>query len=112
MGTQRTLVLLNSHGMVASVTGADSLVDLNTIPVVMIQTIEILKDGASAIYGSDAIAGVVNIITKKDFKGIEITADGSITNKDNSESGCFSISHGSKFVVGNILVCVQFSYNL
>ena len=89
-----------------SVTDADSLVDLNTISVVMIQTIEILKDGASAIYGSDAIAGLVNIITKKDFKGIEITADGSITNKDNGESSCFSISHGSKLAVGNIVVGV------
>ena len=79
MGVQRTLVLLNGRRMVASGTGADSSVDLNTIPVSMIQTIEILKDGASAVYGSDAIAGVVNIITKKDFQGTEITADGSIT---------------------------------
>ena len=44
--------------MVSSGTGADSSVDLNTIPVSMIQSIEILKDGASAVYGSDAIAGV------------------------------------------------------
>ena len=65
MGTQRTLVLLNGRRMVSSGTGADSSVDLNTIPVAMIKSIEILKDGASAVYGSDAMAGVINIITKK-----------------------------------------------
>lgn len=48
-------------------------VDLNTIPVAMIDRIEVLKDGASALYGSDAIGGVVNIITKKDFNGVEVS---------------------------------------
>ena len=109
MGVQRTLVLLNGRRMVASGTGADSSVDLNTIPVSMIQSIEILKDGASAVYGSDAIAGVVNIITKKDFEGTEITADGSITDKGDGESGGFSILHGSEVAGGNIVVGVQYS---
>jgi len=109
MGTQRTLVLLNGRRMVASGTGADSSVDLNTIPVSMIQTIEILKDGASAVYGSDAIAGVVNIITKKDFQGTEITADGSITDKGDGESGGFSILHGSEVAGGNLVVGAQYS---
>jgi len=109
MGVQRTLVLLNGRRMVASGTGADSSVDLNTIPVSMIQTIEILKDGASAVYGSDAIAGVVNIITKKDFQGTEITADGSITDKGDGESGGFSILHGREFAGGNLVVGAQYS---
>jgi iron complex outermembrane receptor protein len=109
MGVQRTLVLLNGRRMVASGTGADSSVDLNTIPVSMIQTIEILKDGASAVYGSDAIAGVVNIITKKDFQGTEITADGSITDKGDGESGGFSLLHGREFAGGNLVVGAQYS---
>ncbi|ALO33409.1 TonB-dependent receptor [Colwellia sp. MT41] len=109
MGSQRTLVLLNGRRMVASGTGADSSVDLNTIPVSMIQSIEILKDGASAIYGSDAIAGVINIITKKDFEGTEITADGSITDKGDGESGGFSILHGREFAGGNLVLGVQYS---
>ena len=109
MGTQRTLVLMNGRRMVASGTGADSSVDLNTIPVSMIQTIEILKDGASAVYGSDAIAGVVNIITKKDYEGTEITADGSITDKGDGESGGFSILHGSEVAGGNLVVGAQYS---
>ena len=109
MGTQRTLVLMNGRRMVSSGTGANSSVDLNTIPVSMIQTIEILKDGASAVYGSDAIAGVVNIITKKDFEGTEVTADGSITDKSDGESGGFSILHGREVAGGNLVVGAQYS---
>jgi iron complex outermembrane receptor protein len=109
MGTQRTLVLLNGRRMVSSGTGADSSVDLNTIPVSMIKSIEILKDGASAVYGSDAIAGVVNIITKKDFEGTEITADGSQTDKGDGTSKGFSILHGRDIAGGNLVVGVQYS---
>jgi iron complex outermembrane receptor protein len=109
MGTQRTLVLLNGRRMVSSGTGADSSVDLNTIPVSMIKSIEILKDGASAVYGSDAIAGVVNIITKKDFEGTEITADGSQTDKGDGTSQGFSILHGRDIAGGNLVVGIQYS---
>lgn len=109
MGVQRTLVLLNGRRMVASGTGADSSVDLNTIPVAMIKSIEILKDGASAVYGSDAIAGVVNIITKKDYEGTEINAEVSSTDKGDGESGGFSILHGRDLAGGNLVVGVQYS---
>ena len=71
LGTERTLVLLNGRRHVAGGTGADASVDLNAIPTAAIQRIEILKDGGSAVYGSDAIAGVVNIITRSDFSGTE-----------------------------------------
>ena len=74
LGQKTTLVLLNGR----RVTGfgfaqnlQDTFVDLNSIPASAVERVEILKDGASAIYGSDAIAGVVNIILRKDFKGIE-----------------------------------------
>ncbi len=109
MGDQRTLVLLNGRRMVSSGTGADASVDLNTIPVAMIKSIEILKDGASAVYGSDAIAGVVNIITKKDFEGTEITADGSQTDKGDGTSKGFSVLHGTEVADGNLVVGFQFS---
>lgn len=108
MGSQRTLVLLNGRRMVASGTGADSSVDLNTIPVSMIESIEILKDGASAVYGSDAIAGVVNIITKKDFEGTEINVEGSITGQGDGESGGFSILHGTEVAGGNLVLGAQY----
>lgn len=65
IGTNRTLVLLNNKRLPYGGKGADSSVDLGAIPTSIVERVEVLMDGASAIYGSDAIAGVVNIITKK-----------------------------------------------
>ena len=72
LGAQRTLVLVNGRRMVPGGTGANSAADLGTIPQAAIERIEVLKDGASAIYGSDAIAGVVNVILRKRFNGTEV----------------------------------------
>jgi iron complex outermembrane receptor protein len=71
LGINRTLVLLNGRRLVNGGTGANSAPDLNTIPSSIIGRIEVLKDGASAIYGTDAVAGVVNIITRTDIQGFE-----------------------------------------
>lgn len=73
LGINRTLVLLNGHRLVNGGTGANSAPDLNTIPTGLIGSIEVLKDGASAIYGADAVAGVVNIKTR-DIDGLEVGA--------------------------------------
>ena len=73
LGEQRTLVLLDGQRVpVAPMLGEAG--DLNSIPMAMIERVEILTDGASAVYGSDAIAGVVNFITRKDFEGVELMA--------------------------------------
>jgi iron complex outermembrane recepter protein len=71
LGIARTLTLLNGRRFVPGGTGADTSVDLNTIPLAMIDRVEILKDGGSSVYGSDAIAGVVNVITRDNFRGTE-----------------------------------------
>ena len=75
LGQKTTLVLLNGrrtagYGFAQNL--QDSFVDLNSIPSSAVERIEILKDGASAIYGSDAIAGVVNVILRKDYQGVEV----------------------------------------
>ncbi|WP_299794594.1 TonB-dependent siderophore receptor [uncultured Shewanella sp.] len=101
MGASRTLVLLNGRRMVNSGSGADSAVDLNTIPVAMIARVEILKDGASAVYGSDAIAGVVNIITKKDFEGFQLDVNGGATDKSDGENVEISALYGFNTDTGN-----------
>jgi iron complex outermembrane recepter protein len=101
MGSQRTLVLLNGRRMVNSGSGANSSVDLNSIPVAMIARVEILKDGASAVYGSDAIAGVVNIITKKDFEGFQFDMNGSGTDKGDGQNGDVSALYGFNTDGGN-----------
>ena len=71
LGSNRLLVLLNGRRFASNLGG---IVDLNNIPVAVIKRVEILKDGASSIYGSDAIAGVVNIITRDDFEGMQTNA--------------------------------------
>lgn len=71
LGSSRTLVLVDGRRWVQGLGGA---VDLNTIPSAMVERIEVLKDGASSIYGSDAIAGVVNIITRQNYEGAEARA--------------------------------------
>lgn len=101
MGSQRTLVLLNGRRMVNSGSGADSAVDLNSIPVAMIARVEILKDGASSIYGSDAIAGVVNIITKKDFEGFQLDVLGGVSGQGDGENGEISGLYGFNTDTGN-----------
>lgn len=71
LGTNRTLILLNGKRLGISTSGAQ---DLGQIPMSAIERIEVLKDGASSIYGSDAIAGVVNVITRRNFDGAEANA--------------------------------------
>jgi iron complex outermembrane receptor protein len=73
-----TLVLIDGHraaNYAVADDGQRSFVDLNTIPLAAVDHIEVLKDGASSLYGADAIAGVVNIILKPSYKGVEMTAD-------------------------------------
>ncbi|MCV2367639.1 TonB-dependent receptor [Roseateles oligotrophus] len=75
LGVSSTLVLLNGRRMANFASPGDSSgVDLNTIPAAAIERVEVLLDGASAIYGSDAIGGVINFITRKDYTGIELNA--------------------------------------
>ena len=71
LGSGRTLVLIDGRRAPTSPMAASSGSDLNAIPLAAVERIEILSDGASAVYGSDAIGGVVNVITRKDFNGAE-----------------------------------------
>ncbi len=83
LGATRTLVLLNGRRMPPSgVRGTVGPVDLNTIPDAIVDRVEILKDGASSIYGSDAVAGVVNIITKKNLDGVALDIYGNRAAQD------------------------------
>ncbi len=75
LGVSSTLVLLNGRRMANFASPGDAAgVDLNSIPAAAIQRVEILLDGASSLYGSDAIGGVINFITRKDYRGAEISA--------------------------------------
>ena len=78
LGTNRTLTLLDGQRLVPTFADGGT-VDLNLVPPGIIDRVEILTGGASTTYGSDAMAGVVNIITKEGFTGIELTTAGEIT---------------------------------
>lgn len=80
LGATRTLIMLNGRRMApAGSRGAVGSVDLNTLPSIMVDHVEVLKDGASAIYGSDAVAGVVNVVTKNKVDGVEVEFGTNIT---------------------------------
>lgn len=92
-----TLVLIDGHRMAAyplSDDGQRAFVDISSIPFEAVERIEILKDGASAVYGSDAIAGVVNVILKKSFDGTSITAEAGNSQHGGGQSNHVSIMHG------------------
>ena len=103
LGSPRTLVLMNGRRMVPGGTGADASVDLNTIPTAAVERIEVLKDGASAVYGSDAIAGVVNIITRRGFKGTELSAYGGISQHGDGNTYDLNVTTGQAGDRGNVV---------
>ena len=106
LGTTRTLVLVNGRRMVG--TAASSSVDLNSLPLSVIERVEVLKDGASAVYGSDAVAGVVNIITRTDFEGVEINAQTGQSGESDGEIIDINMTLGITGDRGNMLVSAGF----
>lgn len=106
LGVSSTLVLLNGHRLAPSALG--SFVDVSLIPLSAIDRIEILTDGSSAIYGSDAVGGVVNIILKKDYRGADTTARfGSVTNGSRHEE-LLAQTLGTAWSSGNIVGTLQY----
>lgn len=78
LGLGATLVMMNGRRMPLNASFADdgsNFVDINTVPLALIERVEVLKSGSSAIYGSDAVAGVVNFITRSDFEGVEVSGN-------------------------------------
>ncbi len=105
LGPNRTLTLVNGKRFAsASVNG---FVDLNMIPTAIVERVEVLRDGASTVYGSDAIAGVVNIITKKDFEGVDVQFGYDITDESDGEMLNGSVVFGNAFEKGNFVLGAQ-----
>jgi iron complex outermembrane receptor protein len=95
LGVSSTLVLLNGRRLANFASPGDNAgVDLNNIPAGAIQRVEILKDGASAIYGTDAIGGVINFITRKDYQGVDLNASAAGTQQGGAGKRTASISGG------------------
>jgi len=95
IGTSSTLVLLNGRRMANFASpGDDSGVDLNNIPAAALERVEVLLDGASALYGTDAIGGVINFITRKDFQGLEANVYGLNTREGGAGKRTATLSAG------------------
>jgi outer membrane receptor protein involved in Fe transport len=108
LGTSRTLVLVNGRRYIpATQTG---VVDLNTIPSTLIKQVDVLTGGASAVYGSDALAGVVNFQLVDDFEGVEMTSLYDITSEGDAERYNFDITIGGNFDEGRGNAVVYASY--
>lgn len=109
LGAERTLTLLNGRRAgPAGTRGAISSFDLNVLPSSVINSVEILKTGASSIYGSDAIAGVVNILTKRATRGIELQGFVSAPFASGGETYSTSATYGHDFGRGHILVSANY----
>lgn len=109
LGINRTLVLLNGRRIVYGGTGANSAVDLNLIPTSIIERIDVLKDGASALYGADAVAGVVNIITRKDFDGLKISSKFGQTTESDGEEIAADLTLGVTGERGSLMASMSYT---
>ena len=108
LGIKRTLVLLNGRRLVAGGTGANSSPDLNMIPVVALARTDVLKDGASAIYGADAMAGVVNLITRTDYEGLGVSARYGITERGDGSDFTADLIWGIRNDRGGVMAAVTY----
>jgi len=111
LGTQRTLVLVNGRRHV----GADVLSnavspDVNTFPSDLIERVDVVTGGNSAVYGSDAIAGVVNFVLKKDFEGIQVRGQGGISQYGDAGTYYGSLLAGQNFADGRGNVAINLEY--
>jgi iron complex outermembrane recepter protein len=110
LGEERTLVLVNGKRFVAGVPGS-SAVDLNAIPTDFIERIELLTGGASSTYGSDAVAGVINIILKKDYEGVVLDASIGQADRGDDKKQKIGITWGANAAGGKGNVMLHFGYS-
>ena len=102
LSARNTLVLVNGRRL--STVNPSGTVDLNNIPFGAIERVEVLQDGASAVYGSDAIAGVVNIIMKSEYEGVEVQLEKGESSRGDAQRNIFDITFGADFDKGNFLI--------
>lgn len=110
MGTDRTLVLVDGKRHVASSPGTSS-VDTNTIPSAWIERVEIITGGASAVYGADAVTGVVNFILKKNITGLNISAIKGFADNSGYKNEKYTFSYGQDFAEGRGNAAFSFEFN-
>lgn len=108
LSPKRTLVLLNGHRFPNGGIGGDNAVDVNSLPTGLVDRVEVLTSGASAIYGADAVAGVVNFITKASFHGLELNGEQSQTDRDDGQISTLTLNAGRELFGGEWMVGGQY----
>jgi outer membrane receptor protein involved in Fe transport len=103
LGTQRTLVLLNGRRL-GNLGFANAGADVNVIPTNLVERVDVLKEGAGAIYGSDAVGGVVNFVTRTDFDGLELGYDYGISNQGDGALNTVNLAWGATGDRGSIAI--------
>lgn len=111
LGTERTLVLVDGRRHVAGVPGS-AAIDINTIPNDLVERIEVLTGGASAIYGADGVTGVVNFILKKDFEGITARAQAGISEHGDAGQRLVTVTAGKNFAGGRGNIAFSYEYGM
>ncbi|WP_444994369.1 TonB-dependent receptor [Aliikangiella sp. IMCC44359] len=111
LGSNRTLTLVNGRRVAGTSSLAGSTVNLNMIPIEVVERIDILRDGASSIYGSDAMGGVINIITKDDYDGMQISLNASRATQGGAEQTGGSLTFGSSNNKSSLLVVLEHQRN-
>ncbi|MCP2670770.1 TonB-dependent receptor [Maricaulaceae bacterium EIL42A08] len=108
LGGERTLTLVNGRRHVAGFRGTQA-VDTGTIPRALVERVEVTTGGASAVYGADAVTGVVNFILKDDFEGVDINFRGGVSGENDAENFAFDALFGQNFANGrgNIVLAVS-----
>lgn len=108
LGIQRSLILLEGRRMTPS--DPSGAVDLNTIPTSLVEDIEVITGGASAVYGSDAMAGVVNVKLKRDFEGVQLDGTFGIAEENDAEALDLALTLGGNFAEGRGNIVASIGY--
>lgn len=109
LGSVRNLVLIDGKRAIPS--NSSAIVDINTIPTQMIERVEVISGGASAVYGSDAVAGATNFILRKDFNGVEINGQYGMSEEGDTKAGNIDVLIGSDLADGRGNVMFWGSFN-
>ncbi|MGN6121973.1 MAG: TonB-dependent receptor plug domain-containing protein, partial [Sphingomonas oligoaromativorans] len=107
-GDQRNLVLVNGRRF--TISGPNQTTDINTIPVALIKRTEVVTGGSSAVYGSDAITGVVNFILRDDFQGVEVSGQNTVDQHTVTPTYTFDVTAGTNFAGGKGNITASFNY--
>lgn len=108
LDSKYTLILLDGRRLPGTSSSSGAAADTSRIPMAIVERIEILREGASAVYGSDAVAGVINIITKKNFEGLNFSYDSSLPSMKGGDENRFNVTTGYANEKGNITLSYEY----